>query len=100
MSFEFPDLDYYEVRKNLYKQSKNVMNTIIDSYFRGSLDNANSAHVLCGLLACVCEGKVTGTFDEDTKQVTWALTHTFEKEMAALVEAIGANTENVIKGPW
>ncbi len=100
MSFEYPDLDYDEVKKNLYKQSKHVMNTIIDSYFRGTLDDASNAHVLCGLLACVCEGKVKGTFNEDTKVVTWSLTHDFEKEVAALQEALGLGSENVVKGPW
>ena len=98
------DLDFKEIKKNMYKQNKNIMHTIIDCYSRGTLDTPEGASVLCGLLACVCEGKIEGTLNDDTKIVSWALTHAFEKEMQELQDALVESTDllgdNLVKGPW
>lgn len=98
------DLEFKEIKKNIYKQSKNVIYTIIDCYNRGTLDTPEGAHVLCGLLACVCEGKIKGTLDEETKIVSWSLTHDFEKEVQALQDALIEGSDllgaNLVKGPW
>jgi len=93
-----------EVKRNVYKQATKILRDMIGAYEQGILDNPATAATYCALLACICEGKVEGDFDEDDKnKVKWSLTEKYEKilkeiEASAMAEAIA--TGKVVKGPW
>ena len=102
MKYEY--MDWQEAKKNLNRQGTKVLHYIVDAYNRGELDNPDDALNFCSLLACICEGKVVGTLDEEEMRVKWSLKPEYEKKMQELYDAFMTAAEeqspNVIKGPW
>lgn len=104
MTYEY--MDWEEAKKNLNRQGTKVLHYIVDAYQSGTLDNPDGALNFCSLIACICEGKVVGTLDEEEMRVKWSLKPEYEEQMQKLYEAfIGASeseadSSNVIKGPW
>ncbi len=101
-------LDWEEAKKNLNRQGTKVLHYIVDAYQRGALDQPDSAMNFCSLLACICEGKVIGTMDEEKMKVKWTLKPEYEEQVQKLYEAFmeatgdadSEGSSNVIKGPW
>ena len=73
---------------------------IVDAYVVGDLDDPRKAVVFCSLLACVCEGRVQGLFDEETGKIKWSLTEKAEEEARLLVESAVSSSPNIVPGPW
>jgi hypothetical protein len=101
MKYEY--MDWVDAKKNLNRQGTKVLHYIVDVYQRGELDNPDDALNFCSLLACICEGKVTGLLDKEEMRVNWSLKPEYEKKMHELYDAfieVSEQSPNVIKGPW
>jgi|7_EtaG_2_1085326.scaffolds.fasta_scaffold13470_3 hypothetical protein len=90
--------------KNIKKQGTKILKDISNAYDQGLLDHPQTAYMFCALLACICEGKVEGTFDEDKNKVEWTLTKKYHAILLELEKDIfneeSQKLDNVIKGPW
>ena len=96
-------LTFAEAKKNLNRQATKVLHDIAQAYQSGLLDNPNTASHFCGLLACICEGKVRGDFDEETGKIKWSLTPEYSTQLEAIRESAvkaALETGKVVKGPW
>ena len=101
-------MNWEDAKKNLNRQGTKVLHYIVDAYRRGELDSPDSAFNFCSLLACICEGKVTGILDEEEMKVKWSLKPEYEEQVQKLYEAFmeaagdaaSEESSNVIKGPW
>ena len=90
-------------KKNLNRQGTKVLQDIANAYETGVLDDPDASAMFCSLLACICEGKVQGIFDEETATIKWSLTSEYEAELDALQEVMmqtGFASGNIVKGPW
>ena len=67
-------MNFIDAKKNLNRQGTKVLHDIVDAFQRGIFDDPQKSAAYCGLLACICEGKVQGVFDEDTASIKWSLT--------------------------
>ena len=90
-------------KRNITSNATKVIQGILEAYETGILDDPNASAHFCGLLACVCEGKVSGVIDEVTGKVKWSLTKEYaellqQKREAALASALQGG--KVIPGPW
>lgn len=102
---DYKYLGWEEAKKNLNRQGTKVLHYIVDAYQSGELDTPETALSFCNLLACICEGKVVGTMNEEEMKVKWALEPEYEAQVQKLYEAfVDASQKqkdsNVIKGPW
>ena len=100
---EFRYVDFETAKRNIRKQGTKVLHDIATAYERGALDDPESAAIFSNLLACICEGKVSGDFDEQSGNIKWSLTDEYSEQLeaqraAALERALGS--KNVVKGPW
>ena len=94
---------FTEVKKNITKQATKILHDIASAYHRGALDDPQHAATFCQLLACVCEGKVEGSFDEVSGEIKWSLTNDYSKELEKFQESLLAaamSTGKIVKGPW
>ena len=91
--------DPIAAKKNLNKQGTKILHYIASAYDKGYLDDPQTQAIFCSLLACVCEGKVTGFLDEETMEVVWSLTPEYQKKLNNLMEQAKFD-DNVIIGPW
>ena len=90
-------------KRNLNRQGTKVLHDIANAYETGVFDDPKSSVMFCSLLACICEGKVQGLFDEVTGNIKWSLTSEYEAELDALRDAMlqsGLESGKVVKGPW
>ena len=94
------ELSFIEAKKNLNRQATKILHDIVDAYVVGDLDDPRKAVVFCSLLACVCEGRVQGLFDEETGKIKWSLTEKAEEEARLLVESAVSSSPNIVPGPW
>ena len=97
------DADYSTAKKNIYSQATNILRTVVDAYLDGSLDDPQKSFLLTNLLACICEGKVKGLFDEESGLIHWSLTKEYQDHLELQVEAFkerGLSMGNIIPGPW
>ena len=102
MSIDEP-VEFDEALKNIKKQGTKILKDIANAYDQGVFDNPQSAYMFCSLMACICEGKVEGTFSEEKNKVEWVITKKYHAMMLDLEEKLlGENQDldNVIKGPW
>ena len=97
--FEYEEIDFVQAKKNLNRQATKVIQDIADAYVGGVFDDPKKISFFCNLLACICEGKIEGTLDENTMRVKWSLTPEYQKKMEDLQEAASA-AANVLRGPW
>tara|TARA_B100000900_G_scaffold413479_1_gene437578 strand:+ start:1279 stop:1665 length:387 start_codon:yes stop_codon:yes gene_type:complete len=90
--------DPIKVRQRIMGQGMRILNALVEAYNDGILDdNKQSAH-LCTMFALVAEGKVVGTFDEETGLTKWALKEDYQKKLEEVREAILST--KIVKGPW
>lgn len=89
-----------EVKKNVNRQGTKILHDITAAFLDGTLDDPQKAMSFCGLLACICEGKVIGHMDEATMQVKWKLTEDYQKKLEELKKTIVSGDSNLVKGPW
>ncbi len=92
-----------ESKRNLYRQGTKVLNDIVNAFERGVLDDPEQSVLFCGLLACICEGKVEGLVDHESGLVKWSLTKEYSEEINRIKEALldsELSSGKVIKGPW
>jgi hypothetical protein len=95
--------EFISAKKNLNRQGTKVLQDIVNAYETGVFDDPNSSAMFCSLLACICEGKVQGVFDEETATVKWSLTTKYSAQLDALRDAmmqVGLESGKVVKGPW
>jgi len=101
--FSNKELDFTTAKKNVNRQATKILHDIASAYATGAFDDPTSAAMFCSLLACICEGKVQGSLDDDGSTVLWSLTNSYEKELANLREAameFGLASGRVVEGPW
>jgi hypothetical protein len=96
--FHQDEVDFIEAKKNLNKQALVVLHDIVDAYQKGIFDDPEKAEVYCNVLACICEGKITGEVDNTTMEVKWALTEKYISYLETIRSSVA--TENVVAGPW
>lgn len=95
--------EFISAKKNLNRQGTKVLHDIANAYETGIFDDPKSSAMFCSLLACICEGKVQGVFDEESGNIKWSLTSEYSAELEALREAMiqsGLASGNVVQGPW
>ena len=98
-----PHVDFATAKRNIIRQGTKILHDIANAYDMGTLDDPKTSATFCGLLACICEGKVTGTFDEESGNIKWALTESYSKELEKLKKELlqsATATGKVVKGPW
>lgn len=96
----YSELDFVEIKKNINRQGTKILHDIVTVFLDGTLDDPQKAASFCGLLACICEGKVVGVMDEETMQVRWKLTEEYEEKLDALKKTLISGDPNIVKGPW
>lgn len=96
----YSELDFMEVKRNINRQGTKILHDIVTAFLDGTLDDPQKAASFCGLLACICEGKVVGTMDEETMIVRWKLTKEYEEKLNTLKETFISGNPNIVKGPW
>lgn len=96
------EIDHNLVRENLKDQGENILQDIASAYLLGELDDPQRAAIFCSLLACICEGKVTGRIEDSDKglgdSVYWSLTEKYEAHLKDKLDEIAS--KNVVRGPW
>tara|TARA_B100000427_G_scaffold329743_1_gene347441 strand:+ start:2142 stop:2462 length:321 start_codon:yes stop_codon:yes gene_type:complete len=91
-------VDEKTVRRRVLSQGRHILQSIIESYDSGMLDDPIQAANLCTLFALCIEGKVTASFDEQTATTKWSLTEDWTKHLREVERSIFES--KVIKGPW
>ena len=102
-NFNFETLGPNEVSSNINRQATKILTSLAEAYSTGLLDDPKSGFTFCQLLACICEGKVEGVYDEDKMKVVWSLTSTYEDELlekAQKLESQLAASGRIVQGPW
>ena len=95
--------EFVSAKKNLNRQGTKVLRDIANAYETGVFDDPNASAMFCSLLACICEGKVQGVFDETTGNIKWSLTSEYSAQLDALRDTmmqVGLESGKVVKGPW
>ena len=91
-------IDEKTVRRRVLTQGRHILQSIIESYDSGLLDDPHQAANLCTLFALCIEGKVTASFDEETATTKWSLTEDWTKHLREVEQSIFDS--KIIKGPW
>ena len=76
-----PEVDPLKVRQRIMGQGMRILNALVESYNEGILDDQKKAAHLCLMFALVAEGKVVGSFDEDTGKTKWSVKEDHQKKM-------------------
>ena len=96
-------ITFKEAKRNINKQGTKILHEIVNAYLSGSFDDPNSSSLFCGLLACICEGKVQGIFSEETANIQWSLTTEYSAQLEAIRESMmqrAIDSGKVVQGPW
>ena len=91
-------VDEKTARRRVLAQGRHILQSIIESYESGLLDDPRQAANLCTLFALCIEGKVTASFDEETAKTKWSLTENWTQHLRAVERSI--LDSKIIKGPW
>ena len=91
-------VDEKTVRRRILSQGRHILQSIIESYQTGMLDDPGSAINICTLFAMCAEGKVTARFDEETALTKWSLTDDWTRHLREVEQSI--LDSKIIKGPW
>ena len=90
--------DPTKVRRRIHTQGLNILRAIIEAYNGGTLEDPKKAKTFCTTLALIAEGKVEGSFDEETGLTKWTLVEDqFKKLTNIAAELLGSK---IVKGPW
>ncbi len=90
--------DPIKVRQRIMGQGMRILNALVEAYNDGILDDQKQSAQLCTMFALVAEGKVEGTFDEETGLTKWNLKEDYQKKLEQVREAILST--KIINGPW
>ena len=90
--------DPIKVRQRIMGQGMRILNALVEAYNDGILDDHKQAAHLCTMFALVAEGKVEGTFDEETGLTKWSLKEDYQRKLEEVREAILST--KIVKGPW
>ena len=96
----FDYVDFEVAKRNIRRQGTKILHDIASAYDRGALDDPEHARIFVSLLACVCEGKVEGIFDEHSGEIKWSLTKEYSEVVNQKMEEIVRSSPNVVEGPW
>ena len=96
----FKHVDFELAKRNVRKQGTKILHDIASAYDRGSLDDPQSIQTFASLLACICEGKVEGTFDEHSGNIRWSLTKEYSEIISQKMEEVVKSSPNIVEGPW
>ncbi len=91
-------VDQKTVRRRVLAQGRHILQSIIESYDTGMLDDPQQAASLCTLFALCIEGKVVATFDEESATTKWSLTENWTQHLRDVEKSIFDS--KIIKGPW
>ena len=91
-------VDEKTARRRVLAQGRHILQSIIESYDSGLLDDPRQAANLCTLFALCIEGKVTASFDEETATTKWSLTENWTQHLRYIERSI--LDSKIIKGPW
>ena len=91
-------VDEKTVRRRILSQGRHILQSIIEAYDKGMLDDPAHAANICTLFALCAEGKVTASFDEKTALTKWSLTEDWTKHLREVEQSIFDS--KIIKGPW
>lgn len=91
-------VDEKTVRRRILAQGRHILQSIIEAYDAGLLDDPKSGANLCTLFALCAEGKVEASFCEETAVTKWSLTKDWTKYLREVEESI--LDSKIIKGPW
>ena len=91
-------VDEKTVRRRILAQGRHILQSIIEAYDSGLLDDPQKSSTLCTLFALCAEGKVSATFDEDSATTKWSLTEDWTKHLREIERSI--LEPKIIKGPW
>lgn len=91
-------VDEKTARRRVLTQGRHILQSIIESYDSGMLDDPRQAANLCTLFALCIEGKVTATFDEESATTKWSLTENWTQHLREVEQSIFDS--KIIKGPW
>ena len=91
-------VDEKTARRRILSHGRHILQSIIESYESGILDDPRQAANLCTLFALCIEGKVTAVFDEDSATTKWSLTEDWTKYLREVEQSIFDS--KIIKGPW
>lgn len=91
-------VDEKTVRRRVLAQGRHILQSIIESYDTGMLDDPIAAANLCTLFALCIEGKVTASFDEETACTKWSMTEDWTRHLREIEQSI--LDSKIIKGPW
>ena len=90
--------DPVKARRRVHAQGVNILRSLVEAYNTGMLDDHKQAAHLCTMFALVAEGKVEGTFDDETGLTKWNLKEDYQKKLEQVREAILST--KVSTGPW
>ena len=90
--------DPIKVRQRIMGQGMRILNALVEAYNDGILDDHKQAAHLCTMFALVAEGKVIGTFDDQTGKTKWTIEDNYQKKLEQVREAILST--KIVKGPW
>jgi len=91
-------VDEKTVRRRILAHARHILQSIIEAYDEGLLDDPRKSSTLCALFALCAEGKVSASFDETTTRTKWSLTDDWTKHLREAERAI--LEPKIIKGPW
>ena len=91
-------VDEKTVRRRILSQGRHILQSIMEAYDSGILDQPEGAAKLCTLFALAAEGKVQATFDETSSRTKWSLTEDWTKHLREVEQSI-FDSKNVIFQP-
>ena len=91
-------VDEKTARRRVLAQGRHILQSIIESYDAGMLDDPRQAANLCTLFALCIEGKVTATFDDQSATTKWSLTENWTQHLRDVEKSIFDS--KIVKGPW
>ena len=91
-------VDEKTVKRRILTHGRHILQSIIEAYDSGMLDDPTSARNLCTLFALCAEGKVEAHFDENSATTKWSLTEDWTKHLRDVERSIFDS--KIIKGPW
>lgn len=95
-------IDDKVVRRRIMSQGRHILESIIEAFNTGMLEDPKHAANLCTLFLLCAEGKVTASFDEISAATKWSLTEDWTKHLREIEQSIlRQNVDSkIIKGPW
>ena len=90
--------DERTVKRRILSQGRHVLQSIIEAYNTGLLEDPHAAANLCTLFALCAEGKVQAHFDDQTTKTKWVLTEDWTKHLREVEKSI--LNSKIIEGPW